>query len=66
VVQAPESPDRSRWVHIGTQEAYIALSPAKVERDKRWMPYRGMPGVNHLAYEVDDIVALSERMKAAG
>jgi len=61
-----KSQDGSRWVHIGTQETYIALSPAKLEPDKRWMPYRGMPGVNHLAYEVDDIEALCERMKAAG
>jgi catechol 2,3-dioxygenase-like lactoylglutathione lyase family enzyme len=60
------SADGSRWVHIGTQETYIALSPAKAEPEKRWMPYRGMPGVNHLAYEVDDVEALRERMKSAG
>jgi catechol 2,3-dioxygenase-like lactoylglutathione lyase family enzyme len=60
------SPDGSRWVHLGTQETYIALSPAKAEPEKRWMPYRGMPGVNHLAYEVDDVEALRERMKSAG
>ena len=60
------SHDGSRWVHIGTQATYIALSPAKAEPEKRWMPYRGMPGVNHLAYEVDDVEVLCERMKAAG
>jgi catechol 2,3-dioxygenase-like lactoylglutathione lyase family enzyme len=60
------SQDGSRWVHIGNQETYIALSPAKAEVEKRWMPYRGMPGVNHLAYEVDDVEALRERMKSGG
>jgi uncharacterized glyoxalase superfamily protein PhnB len=30
------------------------------------MPYQGQPGVNHLAYEVDDVEALCERMKSAG
>jgi catechol 2,3-dioxygenase-like lactoylglutathione lyase family enzyme len=30
------------------------------------VPYQGKPGVNHFAYEVDDIEALSERMKSAG
>jgi catechol 2,3-dioxygenase-like lactoylglutathione lyase family enzyme len=60
------SQDGSRWVHVGTQETYIALSPAKSEPEKRWMPYRGMPGVNHLAYEVDDVEALCERMRSAG
>ena len=61
-----KSSDGSRWMHVGTQETYIALSPAKTEPDKRWAPYRGVPGINHLAYEVDDIEALCERMKSAG
>jgi len=30
------------------------------------MPYRGLPGVNHLAYEVADVEALCERLKSAG
>lgn len=60
------SVDGSRWVHVGTQETYIALSPAKMEPEKRWTPYRGMPGVNHLAYEVDDVEALCKRMRSAG
>ena len=61
-----KSRDGSRWVHIGTQETYIALSPANTKPEKPWAPYRGMPGVNHLAYEVDDVAALQNRMKAAG
>ena len=39
-----KSQDGNRWVHIGTDETYIALSPAKTEPEKRWMPYRGLPG----------------------
>jgi hypothetical protein len=61
-----KSRDGSRWVHVRTDETYIALSPAKQEREKHWIPYQGQPGVNHLAHEVDDVEALSERMKLAG
>jgi catechol 2,3-dioxygenase-like lactoylglutathione lyase family enzyme len=60
------SQDGSRWLHIGTPETYIALSPTRAEPEKRWMTYLGMPGVNHLAYEVDDVEALCQRMKSAG
>ncbi len=61
-----KSRDGSRWVHIGTGETYIALSPANVEPENRWSPYRGLPGVNHLGYEVDDVEALRNRLKSAG
>jgi catechol 2,3-dioxygenase-like lactoylglutathione lyase family enzyme len=30
------------------------------------MPYSGEPGVNHLAYEVDDVESLRARLMAAG
>jgi catechol 2,3-dioxygenase-like lactoylglutathione lyase family enzyme len=55
-----------RWVHIGTDDTYIALSQSTVEPPERWTPYEGVPGVNHLAYEVDDVEALRERLKSAG
>ena len=60
------SQDGTRWVHVGTDETYIALGEARLEPEKQWTPYAGMPGVNHLAYEVDDAEALRERLKAAG
>ena len=63
---AGTSVDGSRWVHVGTQETYIALSPAKTEPEKPRTPYSGVPGVNHLAYEVDDVEALCKRMRSAG
>ena len=59
-------PHGVRWVHIGTDDTYIALSQATVEPKERWTPYAGIPGVNHLAYEVDDVEALRERLKSAG
>jgi catechol 2,3-dioxygenase-like lactoylglutathione lyase family enzyme len=59
-------PDGTRWVHIGTDDTYVALTEVKIEPDTRWRPYEGAPGVNHLAYEVDDVEALSERLRSAG
>ncbi|MBM82089.1 MAG: hypothetical protein CMJ78_16080 [Planctomycetaceae bacterium] len=59
-------PDGSRWVHIGTDETYIALTQSTIELATAWESYEGNPGVNHLAYEVDDANALRERLPAAG
>lgn len=60
------SNDGTPWVHIGTAETYIALGQSSAEPMKPWTPYQGLPGVNHLAYEVDDVEALRNRMKSAG
>src|SRR5262245_4418179 len=59
-------PDGSRWVHIGTDDTYVALTRASRQPDRPWQPYAGLPGVNHLGYEVDDLEALRQRMLAAG
>jgi len=58
--------DGSRWVHVGNDETYIALSQAKAQEPKRGAPYEGRPGLNHLGYEVDDVEALQRRLRAAG
>ncbi len=58
--------DGARWVHVGTDESYLALNQSSVEPADRWEPYTGKPGVNHLAFEVDDAEALRTRMAAAG
>ena len=58
--------DGSRWVHIGTDDNYIALNPASAKQGIPWVPYSGRAGVNHLGYEVDDAEALRRRLKAAG
>jgi catechol 2,3-dioxygenase-like lactoylglutathione lyase family enzyme len=55
-----------RWVHIGTDDTYIALTQSTADPKERWHPYGGIPGVNHLAYEVDDVEVLRERLKSAG
>jgi catechol-2,3-dioxygenase len=60
------SDQNKRWVHIGTDETYIALSQAIETPDESWVPYEGRPGVNHLAYVVDDAMALRERLASAG
>ncbi len=55
-----------RWMHIGTDDTYIALNEASDEPAERWVPYDGKPGINHLGYEVDDVEALRDRLAAAG
>jgi catechol 2,3-dioxygenase-like lactoylglutathione lyase family enzyme len=50
----------------GTNDTYIALGQAKAGSNRDWMPYSGEPGVNHLAYAVDDVESLRARLKAAG
>ena len=60
------SRDGSRWVHVGTDDTYIALGLATADSGRQWVPYRGEPGVNHLAYEVDDADSLRARLNAAG
>jgi hypothetical protein len=46
-----KSRDGTRWVHVGTNDTYIALGQANAHSDRHWTPYSGEPGVNHLAYE---------------
>lgn len=55
-----------RWVHVGTDEAYIALQAAVIEPAEHWVPYTGRPGVNHLGWEVDDVQALRQRLQEHG
>jgi catechol 2,3-dioxygenase-like lactoylglutathione lyase family enzyme len=55
-----------RWLHFGTDETYVALSQSRKQLAQHWTPYEGLPGVNHLAYEVDDVDSLRQRMSSAG
>ncbi len=55
-----------RWMHIGTDDTYIALNESSDEPAEKRVPYDGKPGINHLGYEVDDVDALQERLVAAG
>ena len=56
----------TRWLHIGTDDTYLALNEATQEPAEQWVPYAGKPGTNHLGYEVDDVDDLRERLLAAG
>jgi catechol 2,3-dioxygenase-like lactoylglutathione lyase family enzyme len=58
--------DGRRWVHVGTDDAYLALYPAREMPSEPWVPYAGRPGLNHLAYVVDDAEAVRRRLAAAG
>jgi catechol 2,3-dioxygenase-like lactoylglutathione lyase family enzyme len=49
-----------RWVHIGTDDTYIALT-----EDRRRMRMKG-PGLTHLGFVVDDWEAVRRRLEAAG
>jgi catechol 2,3-dioxygenase-like lactoylglutathione lyase family enzyme len=55
-----------RWVHLGNDGTYLALSEAPLAPAEAWVPYSGKPGLNHLGFEVDDAAALRQRMLAAG
>ena len=56
----------NRWVHLGTENTYLALNEATKEPAERWVPYGGRPGTNHLGYEVDDAEAVRTRLVSAG
>ncbi len=55
-----------RWVHVGTDDSYLALSEATAESASQRQLYTGEPGVNHLGFEVGDVDALHVRLMAAG
>ena len=55
-----------RWVHVGNDETYVALNQANPNEPPGANPYSGRPGLNHLAYVVDDVEAVRERLLAAG
>ena len=56
----------ARWLHVGTDDVYLALQDAPAAPAEPWVPYGGKPGLNHLGFEVDDAEALRARMRAAG
>ncbi len=58
--------DGRRWVHVGTDDTYLALNQADSDRPPPGHPYQGRPGMNHLGFVVDDVDALRSRMLAAG
>jgi len=61
-----ETSNRLRWVHVGTEETYIAINESSVESTEAWVAYGGKPGLNHLGYEVDDAEGVRARLTATG
>ena len=55
-----------KWLQIGTEDTYSALQQAEKNAVSDWTPNSGKPGVNHLAYEVDDIDSLRNRLISNG
>lgn len=55
-----------RWVHVGTDDCYLALNEAPEAPAEAWQPYAGKPGLNHLGFEVDDAEGVRQRLAAAG
>ncbi len=51
-----------RWVHVGTDDTFIALNQAKAQLG---VTPKGSP-LNHLAYEVADIEIVRTRLTDAG
>lgn len=65
-IRAEGTHNGTRWLHVGTENSYLALNEATGKPNEPWHPYSGRPGLNHLGYEVDDADALRARMLAAG
>ena len=61
-----ENENGVRWVHVGNDDTYVALNQAGAEQPPTGIPYSGRPGLNHLAYEADDVGALRDRLLAGG
>jgi len=55
--------ESNRWVHVGTDSSYLALTQA---HDGASALCAGTPGFNHLGYVVDDADGLRARMLEAG
>lgn len=55
-----------RWLHVGSDDTYVAISESLHEPAEPWVPYAGKPGLNHLGFEVDDAEAVRARLAAAG
>lgn len=53
------------WVHFGNDYFYVALNQAKEKGDKFIKNYDKI-GINHIAFVVDDIEQVCDRLIAAG
>ena len=68
-VRRNETPEGSyRWVHIGTEQHYIALEEPHLDATapQSALPTYNNYGVNHLAWVVDDFSAVIKRLEERG
>ena len=64
-VRGRDRSERHAWLHVGTDETYIALTHSPdAERGKR-VAYRDL-GINHVGIVVEDVDAVVARLQAAG
>jgi len=60
-----DSPWAGEWVHLGTDDTYLALQQARPGSTRDDVPYDD-PGINHVGFVVDDVDALRGRLLEAG
>lgn len=65
-VRHDEGEGTDRWVHVGTDDYYIALNQAGESEQERRVLYSKTPGFNHLAWQIDDADGLRKRLLEAG
>jgi len=58
--------DGGSWVHVGTEDIYFALEQGGENHKNIRLPYAESPGMNHIAFEVDNVTALKKRLSEAG
>lgn len=58
--------DPERWLHVGSDDYYLALNLAKESREITRELYSATPGFNHLAFVVDDVEVLRQQLLRAG
>ncbi len=52
-----------KWIHIGTDESYLALT--EVRKKENGKNYH-LNGLNHLGFVVDDVTQVAERLSKKG
>ena len=59
-----ERENNTRWLHIGTQETYIALT--EVPNDNQHEKDYDKNGFNHVGFVVEDVAGIADRLLEAG
>lgn len=54
-----------KWLHLGTNEIYLALQQISSEDRGTRRPYKDV-GINHLGFVVEDVESITERLTNEG